>query len=397
LHTASGLRPRVRGVQNHGRPAEVARAGARTALDLAGVEAGEIKAGDVLLSRPVPETRRIDARLRLLESAKPLRHGVLVRLHHGTRDVNARVRLRDREELSPGERSFARLRLEEPLVLLAGDRFVVRSLAPQITIGGGTVLDPHPSERRPDTSWLEALESGDVSKTAPMALARSPEVGMTAEDLALLLSANVEDVLAAMEGLTGISKVGEFHVPAKEIEAARQRLVSALEKRAKERPENPEMTVAEARVATGLPSGLADALLGEAKGKVRVTDSGVRLADANEVPPELAAEAEKLLDELRGAGPEPPSKDSTPAVRLLLKRGEVVATGESLFASREASVEVLEKIKKVCREEGEITLGGLRDLLGTSRKFAQAWLEYADSEGVTVRTGDVRVLTRRYR
>jgi selenocysteine-specific elongation factor len=84
-------------------------------------------------------------------------------------------------------------------------------------------------------------------------------------------------------------------------------------------------------------------------------------------------------------------------LRLLVKRGEVVDLGGSLYAAREAAEEVLERIKALCREEDEISLGRLRDDLGTSRKYAQAWLEYSDAAGVTSRTGDVRVLTRRHR
>ncbi len=398
LYTTSGRRPRVRGIQNHGHPAEVAHAGARTAFDLAGIEADEISAGDVLLSRPVPETRMLDARLRLLETAKPLRHGVLVRLHHGTRDVNARVRLRDLDELPPGGNALTRLRLDEPLVIVAGDRFVVRSLAPQITVGGGTVLDPIPSERRPDPMWLEALESGDVAKIAPMALSRSPEDGMTTEELSLLLSVRPEDVESATIGMPEITKVGGFHALAKETKAAEQRLLSALEKRAKARPENPGLTIAEARVATGLSLRLADALMNEMpEEKASLTDSGIVLAGAGEAPPELVAEAEAVLQKLREAGHEPPAMESSPAVRLLLKNGEAAAIGDKLFAAKDAADEVLEEIKTICRKEGEISLGGLRDRLKTSRKFAQAWLEYADKEGVTVRTGDIRVLTRRHR
>ncbi|MDQ3509066.1 MAG: selenocysteine-specific translation elongation factor [Actinomycetota bacterium] len=398
LHTSSGHRPRVRGVQNHGHPAEVAHAGARTAFDLAGIEADEISAGDVLLSRPVPETRMLDVRLRLLETAKPLRHGVLVRLHHGTRDVNARVRLRDLDELSPGGTALARLRLDEPIVAVAGDRFVVRSLAPQITVGGGTVLDPSPSERRPDPAWLEALESGDVSKTAPMALARSPKDGMTTEELSLLLSAPPEEISAALENLPETTKVGGFHALAKETKSAEARLISALEKRAKARPENPGLTVAEARTATGLSPRLADALMrGIPEERASPTESGIVLAGAGEAPPELAAEAKDILEKLREAGHEPPSMESSPAVRLLLKNKEAVALGDGLFAAKEAADRILEEIKAVCRSEGEISLGGLRDRLKTSRKFAQAWLEYADKEGVTARTGDIRILTRRHR
>jgi selenocysteine-specific elongation factor len=172
LHTPSGHRPRVRSIQNHGHPAEVAYPGARTALDLVGVEAAQVEAGDVLTSRPVPRSLAFDARLRLLEGARPLAHGVRVRLHHGTRATNARVRLSGAGELRPGESVFARIRPEEPLVVLPGDRFVVRSLAPQVTIGGGTVLDPAPAGRRPDPGWLEALEGGDLAKTIPLVLAR---------------------------------------------------------------------------------------------------------------------------------------------------------------------------------------------------------------------------------
>jgi selenocysteine-specific elongation factor len=393
LHTPTGLRPRVRGVQNHGHPAEVAYAGARTAFDLTGVEASEIEAGDVLLSYPVPASRDLDVRVRLLESAKPLAHGVRVRLHHGTRSTNARIRLVDSEELQPGARILARLRLEEPFVTLRGDRFVLRSMD-GVTIGGGTVLDPAATGRRPDPSWLEALESGDATQAVPLALARRSGEGMTTEALSLALGFSADEVSRAVETSASVESVGELHAAAGEVAAARDRLWEALERRAAERPESPELTVAEARTATGLSAPLADALLAEA---VTLTDTGVSLTSANRVPPELEREAEQLLKALQAAGPQPPAAEPTPAMRLLLKRGDAVELGASLFAAREAAESVLERIKTICREEGEISLAGLRDSLGTSRKFAQGWLEYSDACGVTSRTGDVRVLTRRHR
>jgi len=397
LHTPTGLRPRVRGVQNHGHPAEVAYAGARTALDLTGVEASEIEAGDVLLSYPVPAGRNLDARIRLLQSAKPLAHGVRVRLHHGTRSTNARVRLTDREELEPGTGALARLRLDEPLVTLRGDRFVLRSMD-GVTVGGGTVLDPLATGRRPDPSWLEALESGDATKAVPHALARKPTQGMTTEELSLVLGLSPEEVSRAVEIDAGLETVGELHVAAGEAAAARERLLVALERRAAEHPESPELTVAEARTATGLSTPLADALLADATfAAIRVTDTGVSLPQADRVPPELEREAEQLLETLRAAGIQPPAVESTPAMRLLVKRADAVELGGSLFAAREAAESALERIKTICREEGEISLAGLRDSLGTSRKYAQAWLEYSDAQGVTSRTGDVRVLTRRHR
>ena len=97
------------------------------------------------------------------------------------------------------------------------------------------------------------------------------------------------------------------------------------------------------------------------------------------------------------AGAEPSATGATRAAHLLLKRGDTVRLANGLFATTETAEATLEKIKSICREEGEITLAGLRDRLSTSRKYAQAWLEYSDTVGVTRRIGDTRVLTRRYR
>ena len=395
LHTTRGLRPRVRGVQNHGHPAEVARAGARTALDLTGIEASEIESGEVLLSYPVPSSRDLDARVRLLESAKPLLHGALVRMHHGSCSTNARIRLTDGREIEPGTTALARLRLDEPFVTLRDDRFVLRSME-GTTIGGGTVLDPA-ATGRPDPTWLEALESNDARNAVPLALARRPREGMTTGELSLLLGLPADEVSRAVQTHARLGTVNGIHTIADEVAAARDRLIEALERRAAERPENPELTVAAARTATGLSTRLADALLADLeKEAVRVTDNGVSLPHEG-VPAELELGAEELLEELRATGIEPPAAEPTPALRLLLKRGDAVELGGSLFAAREAAEAVLDRIKTICKEQGEISLAGLRDSLGTSRKYAQAWLEYSDAAGVTSRTGDVRVLTRRHR
>ena len=404
LHTASGKRPRVRGVQNHDRPAEVAYAGARTALDLVGVEASQLEPGDVLLSSPLPPTRALDARVRLLDGAAyPLKNATRLRLYHGTRATNARVRLLDREGLAAGESALARLSLQDPLVVLPGDRFVLRSSSPQVTVGGGVVLDPAPADRRLDPAWLEALEAGDWGRVVPLALAREPwrSRGMTAEDLSLVVPVAPEEIPASVANNPDIIGLGRLYALASEIEAARERLLEALEERSREQPESPELSVAEARTATGLETRLGDALLAQMsradESEIRVTDSGVSLPDAAEVPPELEREAAELLNSLRIAGIEPPAMEAGPGVRLLLKRAEAVRLGDELFGAADVAEGVLREIRAACQEAGEISLARLRDRLGTTRKFAQAWLEYADVAGVTRRVGDVRVLTRGHR
>ena len=350
LYTAAGQRPRVRGIQNHDRPAEVARAGARTALDLVGIEAAELEPGDVLLSSPVPATRALDARIQLLESAFPLKHGIRLRLYHGTRATNARVRLLDRGELPPGASTLARLVLQEDLVVLPGDRFVLRSSSPQVTVGGGVVLDPAPTGRRPEPGWLEALESGDWARVVPLALARAPGKGMSAEDLALVVPATPEQIADAAEANPEVVRLGGLYALAGEVEAARDRLAPGFERASGGSAREPGALRGRSpdRHGTRRPFGgrpdLGSGRWGRAES--RVAEDGVALPDSEEVPPELEKEAEGLLDALRRAGVEPPAAEATPAARLLLKRGEVVRLDGGLFAASEAAEAVLEEHKE---------------------------------------------------
>jgi selenocysteine-specific elongation factor len=164
----SGRRARVRSVQVHDRPVERAPAGQRVALNLAGVGWRELGRGDVVTS-PADELRAthlIDARLRLGDAGGgPLDAGARVQVHHGTRESPARVFPLEGEALEPGRPTLAQLRLERPLLPAAGDRLVVRQIAPADTLGGGVVIDPRPRKHRggPEVvRRLEAIERGEA-------------------------------------------------------------------------------------------------------------------------------------------------------------------------------------------------------------------------------------------
>ena len=137
---------KIRGLQTHGHPVTSARAGQRTAVNLQGLERAAIARGDVVgLPGTLVPSLLVDGTLELLkDAARPLRSRARVRFHVGTSEIMARALLLDRAELAPGESSFARFRLEGPLVARPGDRFVVRSYSPVVTIGGGTLLDVDP-------------------------------------------------------------------------------------------------------------------------------------------------------------------------------------------------------------------------------------------------------------
>ena len=160
-----GERLRVRGVQSGGKTVERATPGQRTAVNLAGIEHTALKRGMVLATPgKFRKTRRIDVRLELLPSAKKMKQGARVHFHAGTVETIAEVFFHGVKELSPGGSAFANLKLQDEVLVLAGDRFIVRQFSPVVTIGGGAVLDP--LARRPmlrDTGrvkFLETLERG---------------------------------------------------------------------------------------------------------------------------------------------------------------------------------------------------------------------------------------------
>lgn len=137
---------RVRGVQVHGRPATDGVAGQRIALNLGGIDMSDLARGETLATpHSLTVTRRLDAVVDLLESARPLKQGARVRFHQGTREVLARVSIAGTAgEIAPGRTAPVRLRLEAPAPFTRGDRFILRSYSPQATIAGGVTLDPNP-------------------------------------------------------------------------------------------------------------------------------------------------------------------------------------------------------------------------------------------------------------
>jgi selenocysteine-specific elongation factor len=156
----AGLDVRVRSVQVHDQPVERAEAGQRVAVSLPGVERHALRRGDALVEPGAfPTSYRLDV---VLEELSPIRHGLRVRVHHGTVEIGARV-------VRVGER-FAQLRLSSPAVAALGDRVVLRT---QTTLGGGRVLDPAPP-RHSDAVRLERLEQGDVAATIHEPVRTSP-------------------------------------------------------------------------------------------------------------------------------------------------------------------------------------------------------------------------------
>ncbi len=293
----SGLRARVRSVEVHDRSVERARAGQRVALALAGVDRRAVSRGDVVCG-PGAETGPtwlVDAELTLEPGARPLRRGTRVHVHHGTREAPARVAPLEGDQLSPGSTAMAQLRLEQPLVPLAGDRLVLRQLAPPDTVGGGVVVDAHARKR----GRLEGRGQ------------RTEQSGQRA--------------------------VGPGTRPPAPPDAAALRLVDLL----REDGESPR----------------ADGELAAAAG-LSASDAAVRFG-------------------------------------ALEREGLVVRVGPNLHFHPDSLGGLVRRVLAICERDGRATVAGVRDELGSSRRYAQALLEHLDAERVTRREGDAHVLRRR--
>ncbi len=157
----SEVQGRVRSLQVHGKKTEDAHAGQRVAVNLAGVEVGEVERGDVLTTPGAfTPVRRLTAWLHALEHApRPLKNWQRVRFHLGAKETLGRLRLLDQDELPPGADTFVQIELEEPVVAAVHDRFVIRQYSPVTTVGGGEIVEVGGlRHRRFRTEVLERLK-----------------------------------------------------------------------------------------------------------------------------------------------------------------------------------------------------------------------------------------------
>ena len=338
-----GLDVRVRSVQVHDRPVEIAEAGQRVAVNLVGVERTRLARGDVLVQPGhYPVTYRLDVALDQIEEIP-----AAVTVHLGTADVPARVARAGR---------YAQLRLRRPVVAARGDRVVLRT---ETTVGGGLVLDPAPP-RHARAERFELLERGEVAATvhAPVRL----------DSLRHVLDGEPEGLERAGDWVFSQSWLDEFRI-------ALDRRLDAAD------PLDPGIQApAEPWAVAVVP------LLSLERRGARLYRPGAAASLGDRA--EAATELEARL------GLEPVKVEDRELARFLEDRGTLVRVGDGLAVSGEAYAEARRVLVAECERAGKITIARFRDLLGAGRRTAQLLLERFDADGVTRRVGDERVLRR---
>ncbi|BDC49645.1 selenocysteine-specific translation factor [Bryobacterales bacterium F-183] len=401
-----GAMVRVRGLQVHGEAAERAVAGQRTAINIAGVEKSDLGRGMVLAEPGVlRSTSRFDAELELLPGAPTsLKHQAPVHLHVGTAVVEAEVRLLSQTHpVEPGTTALVRLVLREPVLVLPGDRYIIRMFSPVVTIGGGTVLEIAPPVRMRRLQTVERLHALQRATPAECValLVRESFFGMTADELASRTGWTATEIAKAV---VQQPKLGGTFVDAAWRDALIAKMRAAVTEHHKLQPLAVGMPREDlrSRFLPQAPQELFDALLEQNRElvsdgeHVRLPSHRVALAQDEE------AAMQKIEGAFAAAGLEVPSTDQVLAgtglpkdraktlLAMLLKQKRLVrATGDLIF---HASTVATLASQLASRKGQSFGVPEFKEWTGVSRKYAIPLLELLDRERVTRRVGDSRVV-----
>jgi selenocysteine-specific elongation factor len=415
-------RARVRGVQVHGSSTDQASAGQRTALNLAGVQLEELARGMTLATPGTLEpTQRIDVQISLLKDAKPLKNRARVHLHAFTSETIAEVTLHESSELRPGGSAFAQLTTADPVLLLPGDRAILRQFSPVVTIGGAVVLDAFPLPQREyrqklkkdaRLSFLKTLSLGTRQEALLARIGRRGQQGLSLSAAARetgLKPAVLQPSIAALAQQKQIVMIhaGEFLLSSEAFTQAQASLMTVVNAFHKANPLVAGISKEELREKLGLHQVVMEAVLVELARdkKAEVAGEQVRLAGRGvELKDEEARAKDQIEKAFAAAGLRVPlMKDVLAAlpvdkmraqklVTLLLRDRVLVKLADELVFHQSA----LQGLRKLMAEQKakapKIDVGQFKDLIGVTRKYAIPLLEYLDRERVTRRVGDERII-----
>jgi len=428
-----GMTARIRGVQIHGKDAQEAHPGMRTALNLQSIDKEDINRGEVIATPgSLHASYLVDLNFLYLASAgRPLRHRSPVRFHVGTAEVVGRVLLQG-DELVPGSETYIQIMLKEPVAVLSGDHYVIRSYSPIRTIGGGRILHPIPRKRKRTrlALWteLDVLAKGGPSDIIGYHLERAGVRGLLKSELAMRSSIYGKRLARELEPLLSSRKIicfeeeGQRLIHDKVYRTLKKRVLSILETFHRDNPLVRGLSKEELRSRLFPMAGvkgsvfqspnqrLFQVLLSDLvkSGKVAQEKDLVRLSAHNVI---LGDEEKELRNKLelifKKAGFQTPSREDALGslvvhdkaadniFDLMVREGIIIRLKDDLYFHHSALDKIKDTVIRFIKKHGELSINEFRDLVGgLSRKYMIPLLEYLDNQRVTIRIGDKRKLRR---
>ena len=406
----SGQRARIRGLQSHKTKVDATDPGVRLAVNLSGLSKDEVERGEILtIPGWLKPTYRLDARLRMVKNAPhPLKHNQGVTFHLFTSEASARVRLLDAERLTAGQEGWVQLLLADPLPVVKGDFFVIRSS--EDTLGGGQIVDPNPRRRyrRFDDDVIERLMTLDQGTGGDIIISIAEQWGPC--DMTVLsqrTNLSREEVTERVAQLTGgghLVSLGEFGSDADAVvysaqgwDILKSKVASALQLYHTQYPLRHGVPAQEVRSRLNLSQPVYQRALARLVEEQIVVDErqSLRLPDHQiTLTPKMEEEASAYLKSLQKDPYSPPSdqKVSSELLGVLIDQGKVVRVTDGVIFDASAYREMTERIVQHLKDQGNITVAEARTMFNSSRKYILPLLEHMDQQQITRRAGDERVL-----
>lgn len=410
----SRIESRIRNLQVHSHDVEEAYAGQRVAVNLAGLKKSDLNKGDVVA---VPDsmhtTMMIDIKLTILKDCeREILNATRLHLYHGARDVLCKVVLLDRDSISAGESCYAQLRLEEEIAVKTGDRFVLRFYSPLETIGGGVILDSNPfKHKRNDPQVLESLnikENGSDKEKISAALkdysSRFETLSFLQVQTAIPKEQFDQQIQKLIKDKTAFRINDNVVIHSDYLSHLKDTAVKMLTAYHEENPLRDGMKRDEFRSKflkyedMAVVDKITDSLVN--RKVLKIVNGCVALYDFEAQTDNNQELIEKAFQE-GGFAPESPDqiasrfpkiKNFKAVLDSLVSSGKLIRVEDKILLHIDYYNKALEMAKEYIEKNGQITLAEMRDLMGTSRKFAVAVLEYWDRRNITKKVGDARVL-----
>jgi selenocysteine-specific elongation factor len=418
---------KIRGIEVHNKKVEEATVGYRAAINLAGIEKEEVERGYVLAQIGYFEPSSfLNASLYLLQSCvKPMKTFTRVRVHLGTSEIFGRAVLLDKKLLRPGEKGMVQFRLETPAVSNIGDRFVIRTYSPPNTIGGGTIIDPRAAKvtayDEQLIEHLQRIETGNPEKRVEENLNENFDLPRKVDEIAYDLNILASEVPGLLKKLVAQGTVvcldekrGLYYTQAN-LDLLSQKITDALKafhlaNPARTGPLRLELATQTSRNLDHLLFNYAlDRLTKNNRIQIH-NDDRIGLAEFKvRIDSPLNEMLKKLERIFLNSGYKPPDYNELLTMRLgpeemvkkahryMLDTGVLIYIGEAISMHRDLVAPAREKLIGFLRKKPEIRVAEFRDLLDGSRKYVLPLLIYFDTQGVTIKRGEVRVLAEKYR
>jgi selenocysteine-specific elongation factor len=403
---------RIRELQTHKKSQRQVMPGTRVAMNLAGVEKEKLQRGDVITRPDQDQTvGTFIAKVEIVSTLKsPIKHNANLLLILGTTELITKAKILGKDQISPGDSGFVQFDCKGKVLARLGDHFILRLPSPQITIGGGIVLDVSPKvHKRKDEMLISDLE-GRLDLSPPdLILSQLRKEGLISKKEILKASnfsqEQIQSNLSQLEKEGKIFSTPEFVADTSKWKLASEEIISQIEKTHLRFPSKIGAKSAEFSSRLNIEESLIDQMIKYLIKEKKIIQQGAYLRLPTHQPklsPQQMALSEKILQEFASSPLSPPTKEEITSrgpgyeevLLFLIEQDQVVELKDAILFRKEDFEKIKNMVVDFIRKYGQATVSELREHLSTTRKYMVPILEKLDQLGITQREGDKRRLAK---